>query len=135
MVLRVVLDTNMLMNVAQKKIDVFGEIERLLLGRVDFVILRQVVEELRKLSSTHSKAAREASLALDIIRDLKVTEEASRKGESTDGSILRVTEQIGAILATGDTHLIERARNANIPLIYLKDRSRLALEGIEPAYR
>ena len=134
MPLSVVLDSNMLVYVAQKRIDLFAEIERLLLGRVRFIILRQVVDELQRLTSNQSKTGREASLALKIIRKHKVTEVSTQKGETTDSLILRFASDTGSIVATGDSQLRRLARNANIPLIYLKGGTRLALEGLEPAY-
>jgi rRNA-processing protein FCF1 len=46
-----------------------------------------------------------------------------------------VTGEMRGIVATGDTGILRKARNANIPVIYVKRDLRLAVEGIEPAYR
>lgn len=135
MVFKVILDTNMAMNIAQKRMDIFGQIKELLLGTVEFIVLKPVLEELRKLASGQSKAGREASLALKMIRRCKVVDIDLMKGETVDRLLLRFAVETGGILATGDRQLIARARNANIPLIYLRQRSRLALEGFEPTYQ
>ncbi|MFH0848762.1 MAG: 30S processome protein Utp24 [archaeon] len=134
-VLKVILDSNMLMNFAQKRMDVFKDIEGLLLGKTEFIILEPVLKELERLASNHSKTGREASLAIERIRGMQILHVSAQEGETTDGLILRYASENQGIVATGDAELIRKARNANIPLIYLKGKSRLALEGLEPAYR
>lgn len=129
------MDTNMAMNIAQKRMDIFGQIKELLLGTVEFIVLKPVLKELRKLARGQSKTARESSLALGMIRECKIVDINLRKGETVDRLLLRFAVETGGILATGDRQLIASARNANIPLIYLRKRSRLALEGFEPTYR
>ena len=133
--MKVILDTNMAMNIAQKRVDIFGQVKELLLGTVEFIVLRPVLEELRKLARGESKAGREASLALEMMRKCKVVNIDRIERETVDQLLLRYTIETGGILATGDRQLIARARNANIPLIYLRQRSRLALEGFEPTYQ
>jgi rRNA-processing protein FCF1 len=41
---------------------------------------------------------------------------------------------MSGIVATGDVELRKKARNANIPVVYVRSDLRLAIEGIEPAY-
>lgn len=134
-VLKVILDSNMLMNISQKRMDIFEDIEDLLLGKTEFIILRPILQELERLASHQSKTGREASLAVNRIREMQVVQVNPQEGESTDDFILRYANENKAIVATGDVELIRKARNANIPLIYLKGKSRLALKGLEPAYR
>jgi len=55
-------------------------------------------------------------------------------GESTDDYLTRIAREVGGIVATADKELRKRARNANIPVIYLTKDLRVRIEGIEPAY-
>ena len=56
--IKVALDTNMLLSVNELKIDIFQQI-REGLGKVDFIVPKQVVAELLKLS-TESKKSKKA---------------------------------------------------------------------------
>ena len=56
------------------------------------------------------------------------------KSKGVDESIFEASKKIGDIVATNDRILRKRLRNINIPVIYLRGKSRLCLEGIESEY-
>jgi len=123
------------MFVAEKRIDIFTGIESALQGRVEFIAPNAVLTELSKLSQQRSKRARYARMALALTEKCKTWKEERVEKESTDDYLTRVAEKIGGLIATGDAELVRKARNANIPVVYLKRDLRLAVEGLDPAYR
>jgi len=132
---KVLLDTSMLMMIAEKRMDVFRQIETALRGKVDFMTPKMVLEELSRISQEKSQRGRRARLALKLAEKSKLGLTNPIAGESTDDYLTRLAREIGGIIATGDAELRERLRNANMPVIYVRKDSRLAVEGIEPAYR
>ena len=65
--LKVIFDSNAFFVPLEFRIDIFGEVERLLNRRVDFVLLSPVKRELEVLSSKDSpKIRRQAIFALKI---------------------------------------------------------------------
>jgi rRNA-processing protein FCF1 len=47
---------------------------------------------------------------------------------------VKAAKKLGAVVATSDIELKKRLRDINIPVVYLRDKSKLEVEGIEPAY-
>jgi len=135
LVFKVILDTNMLMFVAEKRIDIFGRIESALQGKVELVVPNAVLVELSRLSRQRSKRARYARMALELAEKCGTWKEQMSPKESTDNYLARVAQETGGIIATGDMELVRKARNANIPVVYLKKDLHLAVEGLDPGYR
>jgi rRNA-processing protein FCF1 len=57
-----------------------------------------------------------------------------QEGESVDDAIVKASQKLGAIVATTDIELKKRLRSINVPVVYLREKSKLEVEGIEPAY-
>lgn len=134
LVFKVVIDTSMLMAMAQKRIDIFGEMEMVLRGRIEFIVPKGVLLELSRIGGQKTKRGRQAHMALRLAEKCKPCEEEPMPGESTDDYLTRLTNQMSGIVATGDVELRKKAKNANIPVVYVRSDLRLAIEGIEPAY-
>jgi rRNA-processing protein FCF1 len=123
------------MATVQTRVDVFGQIEALLQGRSEFITPKAVIAELSGIGQEKTKRGRYARAALKLAEKYRTLEEKRLSEESTDDSLVRLAGEMGGMIATGDTELRNKARNANIPVIYLKSDLRLAVEGIDPAYR
>jgi len=123
------------MFVAEKRIDIFGRIESALQGKVELVVPNAVLVELSRLSRQRSKRARYARMALELAEKCGTWKEQMSPKESTDNYLARVAQETGGIIATGDMELVRKARNANIPVVYLKKDLHLAVEGLDPGYR
>lgn len=134
MPIKVILDSNFLMIPFQFHIDVFQEIEYLLQKKVDFVVPSAVKTELTGISTRGGEGAPEASLALQLASRCRVVEVTLQKGESVDDAIVKASQKLGAIVATTDIELKKRLRDINVPVVYLREKSKLEVEGIEPAY-
>jgi len=131
---RVLLDSNFLMIPMEMHIDVFEGIQNLLGRRVEFILIKQVYDELRTLSTATSKVGRQAAYALKLAKRCRIMNVEMKASESTDDAIARVAKDTGTIVATMDLELRRRLRNINVPVIYLRERSRLEVDGIEPEY-
>jgi len=131
---RVLLDSNFLMVPLELHIDVFEEIQNLLGKRVEFILIKPVYDELRTLSTRSQKVGRQAAYALKLAKRCTIMNAETKASESTDDAIARVAKDTGTIVATMDLELKTKLRNINVPVIYLKERSRLEVDGIEPEY-
>ena len=134
MPIKVILDSNFLMIPFQFKIDIFQEIEYLLQKKVDFVVPSAVKSELTGISSRGDEGAPEASLALQLASRCRVVEVTLEPQETVDDAILKASQKLGAVVATTDIDLKKRLRAINVPVVYLREKSKLEVEGVEPAY-
>jgi rRNA-processing protein FCF1 len=134
MPVKVILDSNFLMIPFQFNIDIFQEIEYLLQKKVDFVVPSAVKSELTGISSRGGEGAAEASLALQIASRCRVVEVTLEPQETVDDAIVKASQKLGAVVATTDIELKKRLRDINVPVVYLREKSKLEVEGVEPAY-
>ena len=134
MPVKVVLDSNFLMIPFQFNLDIFQEIEFLLQKRVDFIVPSAVKSELTGLSARGGEGAAEASLALQIASRCRVVEVSLETSETVDDAIVKASQKLGAVVATTDIELKNRLKTLKVPVIYLRDKSKLEVDGIEPAY-
>jgi rRNA-processing protein FCF1 len=89
----VLLDTNALMMPSQFRIDLFEEL-RDLLGSYESIVLVEVVEELKRLSSGHGKDAAAARLGLEMSRKCTIVESGSGEG-TVDERIVGLPDDTG----------------------------------------
>jgi hypothetical protein len=142
---KVILDSNFLMIPFQFKIDVFQEIEYLLQRKVDFVVPSLVKAELTNISARGGEGAPEASLALQLASRFRVVEVTLGKNETVDDAIIKAAQRLNALVATTDIELKKRLRNPpttsangtplhSIPVIFMRDKSKLEIDGLDREY-
>lgn len=130
---KVILDTNFLFAPFQFQIDIFEELEKLLNQKVEPVILSSTYEELQKLvEKAPPKIRRQASLALEFARRCKIVNVEKLPNETNDEVIARVAKVFGFPVATNDRTLKRKLRDMKVAVIYLRQKSRLEMEG-EPS--
>ena len=134
MPVKVILDSNFLMAPFQFHVDVFEELEYLLQKKIDFIVPSAVKLELTTISSRGGEGAAEASLALQLASRCRVVDVTLQPNETVDDAILKAAQNLTAVVATNDIELRKRLRDINVPVVYLRDKSKLEVEGIEPAY-
>lgn len=134
MPVKVILDSNFLMAPFQFHIDIFEELEYLLQKKVDFIVPSSVKLELTSISSRGGEGAAEASLALQLASRCRVVDVTLQPQETVDDAIVKAAQKLGAVVATNDIELKKRLRDINVPVVYLREKSKLEVEGIEPAY-
>lgn len=130
-VILVVVDTNFLAVPAQFNVDVFTESEVVLEQQVDFVILNSVVEEIRTLIDTaKGRNKRAFKVALELVKNCRVVEvEENLSTMNVDDQLVEYTCSVQGVLATNDKELKERARAKGVPVLLLRGKKRLVLEG------
>jgi len=130
----VLLDSNFLLVPILFGVDIFEEIPKIVERRVRFILLKPVHEEMERLAKEgRPKVKREMISALKICRDrCQVTEFRALGEEAVDELVIRAAEEFGYPVATNDAALRRRLRERGIPVIYLRQRSRLKIEGWIP---
>lgn len=129
---QVILDTNFLAVPAQFGVDIFSEIERVLERRVEFVLLASTVEEIEKKGGLGAgKTERYIfKIAKDLIQRCKVIKvPESLTAMPVDDQLLEYAITIKGALATNDRELRRKARERKIPVLLLRGKKKVALEG------
>jgi len=129
--LKVLIDSNALFVPLQFKIDIFLELERLLGKNYTPVLLSPVKKELQTLSQQSSpKTRKEATFALKLAEKCKYSRIIEKPNETTDDAILRIAQQWNAAVLTNDKLLKKRLRDISVPVIYVREKSRLEIDGM-----
>ena len=129
--LKVILDSNALFVPFQFRIDVFSELERLLNRRFELVLLSAVKRELEMLAEKGApKMRRDACCALKFAERCRLVEVAASISALTDDVIVEVAQEWGAVVFTSDKLLRRRLRDISVPVIYVRQNSRLEIDGI-----
>jgi rRNA-processing protein FCF1 len=130
-VILVVVDTNFLTVPYQFNVDIFSESRMILEQRVDFVVLSSVLKEINMLAETAKGNDKRAfRVALELTGNCKIVAvEAPTSNLPVDDQLLEYAAQMGGVLATNDRELRSRARNRGIPVLLLRGKKRLVLEG------
>jgi rRNA-processing protein FCF1 len=131
-VLPVVVDTNFMTIPSQFNVDIFDEAERVLERRFEFVILSSVVREIE--AKARETKGGSNKLAFRVAKDLVsmcrlIEEENSLSKLPVDDQLLEYVVSVQGVLATNDKELRRLARTRGVPVLFLRGRKQLALEG------
>jgi len=128
--LKVILDSNALFTPLQFKIDIFEELKTLLNRRFEPVLLSPVRQELERLSKESSPQMRKnAALALKLVEKCKVVVIDETGTDSVDDAITKVASRGRCAVFTNDRQLKKKLRDINVPVIYVRQKSRLTIDG------
>jgi len=128
--LKVILDANALFVPLQFKLDIFEEVKQLLDRNVEYILLSSVKRELELLAAGNEpKMRREANFALRLAEKCKLVT-VEDHCEKVDDVILRVAKSWGVPVFTNDRLLRTRLRDISVPVIYLRQKSRLVIVGL-----
>jgi rRNA-processing protein FCF1 len=129
--LKVILDSNALFVPLELKIDIFEELKRLLNRNVDFILLSPVKAELELLASKESpKMRRQASFALKLAEKCRIVPVNASASLNTDDVIVKVAKDWNSPVFTNDRQLKQRLRDISVPVIYVRQKSRLDIDGL-----
>ncbi|MEE1149469.1 MAG: twitching motility protein PilT [Methanobrevibacter sp.] len=123
----VFIDTNFFMIPFQFNIDILEEFKRIL-PNYKLVTTKFVLNELNGLkNNSKGKVRLAAGLGLKIAQsdEIEVRDIPLNDGESVDDALIRISK----VLATNDANLRKKAKNKGIPLVILRQRKYLAVEG------
>ena len=128
--LKVVLDSNFLFIPLQFHLDIFGELENLLNRSFEPIILSSTKQELQGLAESSSpKKRKQALLALKLVEKCRSVRVDKDLGETYDDVVIRVAAEWKSPVATNDRELRRRLRALGLPVIFLRQKRRLMLEG------
>jgi hypothetical protein len=129
--LKVILDSNALFVPLQFKIDVFSDLKRLLNRSFELVLLSPVKRELEALARKGSpKLRKNASYALKLAEKCRYVEVDFPASTLTDDVIVKVAEEWKSPVFTNDRQLKQRLRDISVPVIYVRQKSRLEIDGM-----
>jgi hypothetical protein len=128
--LKIILDANALFVPIQFNIDILEELKRLLNRNFEFVLLSPILHEVQMIANQGSPSRRkQASYALKLAEKCKLLKVNAEAGTSTDDLILQVAEKYRYPVFTNDRQLRNRLRDINMPVIYVRQKSRLEIDG------
>ena len=127
---KVVLDANFFFVPSQFNLDIFEALANLLHQRFEPILLSATQKELQGLAETSSpKKQKQARLALRLSEKCRVVSAEKGVSETYDDVIVRVAAAWKSPVATNDRELRVRLRNVGVPVIFLRQKHRLELEG------
>jgi hypothetical protein len=109
------------------KVDIFSELDRVLQTKYELLVPEPVLRELENIKdrgTPKEKAA--ARVALDLVS--KRAKIIGAKGK-TDDAIAMLAEKWRALVATNDSKLRRKLRRRGVPVIFLRERSHLIVNG------
>jgi len=129
--LKVILDSNALFVPFQFKIDVFSDLKQLLNRRFELILLSPVKRELEALAKKGSpKIRKHASYALKLAEKCTYVEVYVPASALTDDVLVKIAEEWKAAVFTNDRQLKKRLRDISVPVIYVRQKSRLEIDGM-----
>ena len=94
------------------------------------IILSTTYEELLNMAEKGApKMRHQVSVALKLIEKCRVVDVERKFNETNDDVVARVASEWKCPVATNDRELRKRLRHINVPVIYLRQKSRLEMEG------
>lgn len=127
---KILLDTNFLLIPAQFKVDIFSEIERICNFNYKLYILDKTIGELGNIiEKQRGKNKDAAKLALKLIKIKKINIIKTWENLTTDNLIIKKADKKEFIVSTQDKFLKKQLKIKNTPLIVLRQKKRLLLEG------
>lgn len=128
--LKVILDSNALFVPLQFKIDIFEELGKLLNAKFEPVLLSPVRQEIERLTTEASpQVKRNASYALKLVEKCRLVEMEEEPGVPPDDVIVEMARKWGCPVFTNDRQLRKRLRDINVSVIYVRQKSRLEVDG------
>ena len=129
--LKVILDSNTLFIPLQFKIDIFEELKMLLNAKFEPVVLSPIRRELEIIAEAGSPKMRKlASYALKLAEKCVFFEvEKGKNVCSPDDIIVEMAKKWNCPVFTNDRELRKKLRNISVPVIYVRQKSRLEIDG------
>jgi len=126
----VILDSNFLFIPLRFGVDIFEELRRLLGGPVRCIVPSPVIEELRLLRrGAKPKLGKEIDFALELADRCEIVGARVEADKTVDDAIVRIARLWRCPVATNDADLRRRLRSVGVPVIYLRQRTFLEVEG------
>jgi len=127
---KIIIDSNALFIPLRFKLDLVEELSKILNKHFEVVILSPIKDELQTLiNKGKSKKSKEAAFALKLSQNFKTIPVKQEKNETVDDVIVRFSNEFNMAVFTNDKILRKRLRDISVPVIYLREKSRLDIDG------
>lgn len=128
--LKVIVDSNALFVPFQFKIDIFEDLKMLLNRNSELMLLSPIRDELEKIANKGSpKMRKQASSALKLAEECTLVNCDKKFALSPDDAIVKMAREWSCLVFTNDKELRKRLRNINVPVIYVRQKSKLGIDG------
>jgi rRNA-processing protein FCF1 len=116
---------------AQFSVDIFAESERVVERRIEFVVLKSVIQELeRKLEDAVRTEKFKFRIALDFVeRCTIISLDALTSAQPVDDQVLEYALSVHGIVATNDKDLRKKSLERGVPVLFMRGKKRLELQG------
>ena len=123
-----ILDTNFLMIPHQQRVDIFGEIERIIVARYSLLVPTGVIDELQGIQGEGGADGIAAKVALQLIedRDRHISKIVSH-GDVDEYILEFALNNTGSVVCTNDKELKRRLRKSRVPVVHMRGKNRLEL--------
>jgi rRNA-processing protein FCF1 len=116
------------------QINIISELDRLVKREYELIALSGVLTELQGLlsrSRSKPKKRKKVEFALRFLQEqnIRVLNEKLLPNETADAYILRIAKKTKFVVATNDAKLKKKLKDANNSVIYLRQKSYLAVDG------
>jgi rRNA-processing protein FCF1 len=129
--LKIIVDSNALFVPLQFKIDIFAGLEELLNKNFELILLSPVKNELEMLTKKSSpEVVKNAKFALHLASKCTFVKVPEKTLEQIDDAILRIAKQWNSPVFTNDKALKKKLRDISVPVIYVRQKSRLEIDGL-----
>jgi rRNA-processing protein FCF1 len=126
----IILDANAFFVPLTLNIDIFEGIKKILNRNFELVLLSSTLEELERISTHGSpKKRKQAENALRLTQKCRVLKTSHKEKIPVDDIIVRVASNQKYAVFTNDRQLRKRLRDINVPVIYVRQKSRLEIDG------
>jgi rRNA-processing protein FCF1 len=128
--LKVILDSNALFVPLQFRIDIFEQLQTLLNVKFEPLVLSSVMKELGTIAEkSPPKMRKQALYALKLAEKCVVLDVKEETEGSPDDTIVEAARKLNCPVFTNDKKLRKKLRNINVPVIYVRQKSRLEIDG------
>jgi len=128
---KIILDSNVFFVPIYFKIDIFSKLNKLLNRNFEMILISPIKKEIEILiKKSSNKNSKNASFALKYALECKYIEVKMPKGMLTDDIIVKKAKDWKAVVFTNDKELKKRLRNISVPVIYVRQKSFLAIDGM-----
>jgi uncharacterized protein len=128
---KVIMDTNAFFVPFEFRIRVPDDLEQILERRIELVLLSHVKRELATLATKRSPSTKKnAEYALKLAEKCTYIEIETPLSQPTDDAIVNAAKEWKAAVFTNDRQLRKRLRDISVPVIYVRQKSHLAIDGM-----
>jgi rRNA-processing protein FCF1 len=127
---RIIFDANALFVPLQFNIDIFEETKQLLDRNFEAVVLLSTCQELERIAKQGPLETRKkAAFALKLAKKCRILKTNKESETPTDDLIVQAASKHNWPVFTNDRQLRNRLRDINVPVIYVRQKSRLDMDG------